>query len=698
MLMDDIAVMTMILEMSDCDAKFLQMERLAILRCEDQCTMKDSITFNHNDLQKRMNQLQSSASRDLISGAFQELFEDAESVDSVELVQVPGSEYLKLVNRTQTVQNLVQMVEPELPELPPKRKKTKFNNPPVPRTKVPSNPCTDPAKGAPSAQHKRAAKCTLKKSPRCYKLQGRFLQIQAGIADSRDELMDQISKLEDSCEDTKKTLTTMIEKDESLLESSQYKLAAASEKEATAGEEGRQVSKENDQYASDLRKQMKTCSQNYIDFETEMCALKKIRGDVFKKMAPPHAGFFQDCEVGKWVPEACTQKCSRDGRPGEQKITRSVLTHPGPVKEPGSKCLPLKAERKCGRSPCPIDCRLDMWSGWGKCGSKCGGGTQSRVRDVIAAMKYGGMACGATSETKQCNVQACEKDCVLHEWTKWTSCSKHCDGGTRKRVRTISEPAEGSGKCAGQWDPSRLQYKVCNVHRCKVADHTKAMKCNKTLDIVLLLDGTPKSGKAGWKAEVKAANMFVDAFTGDGITAKPSFAVIHYTGPRTWSGVSKCTGKSTKSVDMQKTCHITIAQHFTEKVNKVKSVINGLQFQPGSKLLSLALMTARDELALGRKTAQTVVVVFVDGEPLSYRATRLTSLSIRKKARLVWVPVTKYSPLANLKKWASRRWQENLVTVKTAKQWAQPEVATHIIANICPRKTPKLKTNRPPLN
>merc|ERR1719199_1603893 len=226
----------MILEMSDCGAKFLQMERLAILRCEDQCTMKDSITFNHNDLQKRMNQLQSSASRDLISGAFQELFEDAESVDSVELVQVPGSEYLKLVNRTQTVQNLVQMVKPKLPELPPKRKKTKFNNPPVPRTKVPSNPCTDPAKGAPSAQHKRAAKCTLKKSPRCYKLQGRFLQIQAKIADERDQLMDDISSHDQACQETKKTLESSIESDGSLLSSSQTKLAAATEKEASEGE------------------------------------------------------------------------------------------------------------------------------------------------------------------------------------------------------------------------------------------------------------------------------------------------------------------------------------------------------------------------------------------------------------------------------------------------------------------------------
>jgi len=259
----------------------------------------------------------------------------------------------------------------------------------------------------------------------------------------------------------------------------------------------------------------------------------------------------------------------------------------------------------------------------------------------------------------------------------------------------IKEPAEGSGKCASQWDPTRLQYAKCNMKRCKVPNPAESLKCNSTLDVVLLLDGTPKSGKKGWVAEQKAANLFVDAFTGKGITAKPNFAVIHYTGPRTWSGVAKCTGKSKQKVNMEKTCKITIASHFTENMAKVKNTINGLQFQPGSKLLSLALMTTQSELALGRATARTVVVVFVDGEPLSYRKTMLGSRTIRKKARLVWVPVTKFSPLKNLKKWATRRWEENLVSVDSADDWAKPETSTHIVANICPARFPKLKNKRP---
>jgi len=237
------------------------------------------------------------------------------------------------------------------------------------------------------------------------------------------------------------------------------------------------------------------------------------------------------------------------------------------------------------------------------------------------------------------------------------------------------------------------------MKRCKVPPG-EALKCQNKLDVVLLLDGTPKSGEAGWNAEVKAANFLVDAFTmkpgTNSSSSSPNFAVIHFTGPRTWSGVSKCTGKSTETVDMEKTCRVKIAQHFTEDMSKVKSTINKLQYAPGSKLLSLALMTTQSELALGRSDARTVVIVFVDGEPLSYRKTFLTSRNIRKKARLVYVPVTKFAPLKNIKKWASRRWQENVVVSETVEEWTKPDVATHIVANICPRKHPKLKSTRGP--
>merc|ERR1719482_2538451 len=64
--MGDIAVMTMILEMTDCEKKLVQMEKFALLHCTDQCTKKDFIAFNHDDLQKKVSQLQSSLSQELM--------------------------------------------------------------------------------------------------------------------------------------------------------------------------------------------------------------------------------------------------------------------------------------------------------------------------------------------------------------------------------------------------------------------------------------------------------------------------------------------------------------------------------------------------------------------------------------------------------------------------------------------------------
>jgi hypothetical protein len=255
----------------------------------------------------------------------------------------------------------------------------------------------------------------------------------------------------------------------------------------------------------------------------------------------------------------------------------------------------------------------------------------------------------------------------------------------------IKEPAEGSGTCADKWDPARLQYEPCAQHRCKVPDPTKVMKCNTSMDIVMVIDGTPRGGKEAFTQEIQAANQFVDAFQGEGITAKPGFALIHYTGPRTWTGVSKCTGKSTKKVDMQEVCKITLVQHFTDDLKKFKSKLDGLEFQAGSKLLSLGLMTVQSEFALGNKNHRTIVLVFIDGIPLSARKTLLASRAIRKKARLVWVALSKFAPLANLKKWASRRWQENIVKVNSIKEMGEAETGTHIVANICPSKIPKLK-------
>merc|ERR1719230_188922 len=122
-ILNDIAVMTMILEMSDCDAKFLQYKKLAMLRCKDECTNKETISFNHKGLQENFGKLKSPAAQSLVNnfaGMFDDDSDDDDSEGAVELVQVEGSEYMEVsrVAATTTAANIT--------------KKTKFNNPPVP--------------------------------------------------------------------------------------------------------------------------------------------------------------------------------------------------------------------------------------------------------------------------------------------------------------------------------------------------------------------------------------------------------------------------------------------------------------------------------------------------------------------------------------------------------------------------------------
>jgi hypothetical protein len=647
-ILGDIAVMTVILKMTACNSVFVQAEENGVLYCKDPCSKRTYVTFTHKDLKTKVSQLQSSVAHDLMQSSFADLFSGIESMEEIE--QRP------IINKTQ------------------------FNNPPVPRTEVPGNPCTDDGmafKGAPSAADKRAAKCTITDKPQCFELQERFLLIQAGIQDERDELLEEIAMMEHFCEETKGTLEEQIAHDESMLANAQTKLATSMEKEATAGETARQTAMENEELNADLIKQMKTCSQNYIHIETELCALKKIRGELYKMKGGGHSAFFQDCEVSEWDPEECSKECAG----GEQKLARSVLTHP----DGGTKCLPLAAMKSCNNQPCPVDCRLSAWSGWSKCSAECGGGVTQRLREVKLAMKYGGKPCGETSETKACNGQACEKDCELSEWTKWTACSKDCDGGTKKRQKFVTLEAEGAGKCAGEWSLKRLQYKNCNMKRCP------PQSCpNATMDVILLIDGSGSLGSKGWAAEIAASKAFVKAFTGN---THVQMAVTVYSGPSTWGGVFKCMGKTKKKMKPAD-CKITTVTHFTDDLKKVTNLIDGLTWPKGSTLTSLALLNAESELALGRKDAQSVVIVLTDGRPMSYRKTGMASRKLRKKARLMWVPITKYAPLANIKSWATRRWQENVVKVNSFGELKKPDVIDHIIANICPKKKSKVRFAR----
>ena len=144
--------------------------------------------------------------------------------------------------------------------------------------------------------------------------------------DYEDDMMEDIASMKAHCQETREPLTKQIADDQAMLEDASTKLGFATEKEASAGETARMTAAEHEQLNKDLKVQMKKCTANYLGFESELCALKKIRGELYKMKGSGHSAFFQDCEVSKWEPEECSQDCKRINEPdGEQKLTRNVM-------------------------------------------------------------------------------------------------------------------------------------------------------------------------------------------------------------------------------------------------------------------------------------------------------------------------------------------------------------------------------------
>jgi len=55
----------------------------------------------------------------------------------------------------------------------------------------------------------------------------------------------------------------------------------------------------------------------------------------------------------------------------------------------------------------PIDCKVSAWGAWSTCTEKCGGGTQTRSRDIKTEPKYKGKSCPSLEQTQTCNEDEC---------------------------------------------------------------------------------------------------------------------------------------------------------------------------------------------------------------------------------------------------------------------------------------------------
>merc|ERR1719379_2270296 len=193
--------------MTDCSAK---KGLIQLRRCQNSCS-SSTIEFAHHALQEKVDKLKSKLSHKLFQDTMADLFDGIEGLESSELVQTGNPN------------------------------KTAIKKVPAPQTQK-LGACSDPYKGAPPPPgSKRAGGCQLTPGS-CFKLQGRFLRIQAGITDEKESLQLRLAHLNSKCAEIKAVLEGKIEDCKSTLSSSSADLSDATGKESKASLMRRSVS------------------------------------------------------------------------------------------------------------------------------------------------------------------------------------------------------------------------------------------------------------------------------------------------------------------------------------------------------------------------------------------------------------------------------------------------------------------------
>jgi len=139
----------------------------------------------------------------------------------------------------------------------------------------------------------------------------------------------------------------------------------------------------------------------------------------------------------------CTVSCGG----GFQQRVRSIAVQAADGGQPANG--PESEFQKCAEDECPSEaqnCEFSFWTEWGDCSAPVNG-VRSRTRSIAVYSRKGGLPCeGPLREYNACNVDVIlspTQTLLLTDWTEWTECTVSCDGGSRQRSRSVTQPGIG---------------------------------------------------------------------------------------------------------------------------------------------------------------------------------------------------------------------------------------------------------------
>lgn len=262
----------------------------------------------------------------------------------------------------------------------------------------------------------------------------------------------------------------------------------------------------------------------------------------------------------------------------------------------------------------------------------------------------------------------------MEDWSAWSECTKGCGRGSRYRTKSLLSEAEGDGWCPSDESDMRFEREDCNPEPCdEVKTKDGLVKCNSSVDVVLLLDASGSVQEEGWKkTQVFGANL-ARSFQSVG-----KVAALEYSGPEDFSYYRDCK----KGQHTPAECGCTWLSELTEDTEAVAKSIEGAPWKKGSTLTSMALSMAQAELAKNGQAKEKIVLLITDGKPLSKTSTEQKAMELRKVARLMIATVGEKAPRDLAAHWATQPARENLFLIEDF-ETLNDNIVNTIVENAC---------------